>query len=60
MLPKVFSPIPGRPRDMQRRLALARKKFVLKHPERGREIDRLLQEARQEESAASPNPEPNP
>jgi hypothetical protein len=46
---KDFSPIPGRPRDMQRRLDLALKKFYFQYPERKREIEKLLEEARRDE-----------
>jgi len=58
-MPPNFSPIPGRPRDMQRRLDLALKKFYLQHPERKRHIEQLLREARLEESQ-SPENEPLP
>jgi hypothetical protein len=49
-MPPNLSPIPGRPRYMQRRLNLALKKYHLQHPEEKRRIEQLLEEARREET----------
>lgn len=43
---------------MQRRLDVGLKKFYLQHPERKRRIEKLLEEAKREESAANSSTSP--